>query len=68
VVGTGGRSLFSDPGPQRETSGTLYTDAFGVLELTLEPDGWTSRFVTETRETRDATSGSCHAPPAPPGP
>lgn len=65
VVGTGGRSLFSDPGPQPETSETLYTDAFGVLELTLEPDSWTSRFVTETGDTRDAAGGSCHAPPAP---
>jgi acid phosphatase type 7 len=68
VVGTGGRSLFTDPGTQRETSATLYTDAFGVLELTLRPDGWSSRFVTDTGETRDAASGSCHAPPAPPGP
>jgi hypothetical protein len=68
VVGTGGRSLFMDPGARRETSATLYTDAFGVLELTLRPDGWSSRFMTDTGETRDAASGSCHAPPAPPGP
>jgi hypothetical protein len=64
VVGTGGRSLFADPGPQRETSETLYTDAFGVVELTLGPDGWSSRFVTEAGETRDGSSGSCHPPPA----
>jgi acid phosphatase type 7 len=68
VVGTGGRSLFTDPGAQRETSATLYTDAFGVLELTLAPGGWSSRFVTDTGEARDAASGSCHAPPAPPDP
>jgi len=65
VVGTGGRSLFANPGPQRATSETLYTDAFGVLELTLDPDGWTSRFVTESGETRDAAGGSCHGPAAP---
>src|SRR6185503_904924 len=63
VVGTGGRSLFADTGTRRQTSAALYTDAFGVLELTLGTDGWTSRFVTETGETRDAASGSCHGAP-----
>jgi hypothetical protein len=63
VVGTGGRSLFTDPGPQRDTSVTLYTDAFGVLELTLDAGGWSSRFVTDSGETRDAASGTCHGPP-----
>jgi acid phosphatase type 7 len=63
VVGTGGRSLFTDPGPRRPTSDELYVDVFGVLELTLAPTGWTSRFVTEAGETRDVASGSCHAPP-----
>jgi hypothetical protein len=63
VVGTGGRSLFVNTGPQRATSEQLYTDAFGVLELTLEPTGWSSRFVTEAGETRDEASGSCHSPP-----
>ena len=60
VVGTGGRSLFTNPGPQHDTSETLYTDAFGVLELTLDDGGWSSRFVTEAGETRDAASGTCH--------
>lgn len=63
VVGTGGRGLFTEPGIRRDTSEQLYTDAFGVLELTLEPRGWSSRFVTEAGETRDASSGACHAPP-----
>ena len=64
VVGTGGRSLVTDPGVQRDTSEQLYTDAFGVLELTLEPDGGSSRFVTAAGETRDESSGACHPPPA----
>jgi len=63
VVGTGGRSLFTQPGDQEAISETLYTDAFGVLELTLDAGGWSSRFVTDTGETRDAASGSCHGPP-----
>jgi hypothetical protein len=64
VVGTGGRSLFTDPGVRRETSEQLYTDSFGVLELTLDPGGWSSRFVTEGGETRDESSGACHPPPS----
>ena len=63
VVGTGGRSLFPNPGPQEAISETLYTDAFGVLELALDDGGWSSRFLTDTGETRDAASGSCHGPP-----
>jgi hypothetical protein len=65
VVGTGGRSLFPNPGPERDDSAQLYTDAFGVQELSLEPGGWSSRFVTETGEVRDETSGTCHSPPVP---
>jgi acid phosphatase type 7 len=64
VVGTGGRSLFRNTGPRRATSQALYTDAFGVLELTLEPGGWRSRFVTDAAAPRDETSGTCHGPPA----
>jgi hypothetical protein len=64
VVGTGGRSLFTQPGDQESISETLYTDAFGVLELTLDSGAWSSRFVTETGETRDAASGTCHGPPS----
>jgi hypothetical protein len=65
VVGTGGRNLFTDPGPRRATSAQLYTDAFGVQELTLEPGGWRSRFVTESGEERDPVAGDCHGRPAP---
>jgi hypothetical protein len=63
VVGTGGRSLFPNTGPIEDISETLYTDVFGVLELRLDADGWSSRFVTDTGETRDAASGTCHSPP-----
>jgi hypothetical protein len=64
VVGTGGRNLFEDTGPQQAISETLITDAFGVLELTLEDGSWSARFVSEAGETRDAASGACHGPPA----
>jgi hypothetical protein len=57
VVGTGGRSLHMNTGPPLTT--TLRTDVFGVLELTLAPTGWSSRFVAESGETLDTAAGGC---------
>ncbi|MGI8511959.1 MAG: metallophosphoesterase family protein [Solirubrobacteraceae bacterium] len=57
VVGTGGRSLHTFrralPGSQRRLL------AFGVLALTLRPQGYAWRFVDETRTTRDSGTGTC---------
>lgn len=58
VVGTGGRNLHV-PGPQLATSEVLRADVFGVLELTLAPTGWSSRFVAESGETLDTAAGGC---------
>ena len=58
VVGTGGRSLHV-PGPQLATSEILRADVFGVLELTLASDGWSSRFVAENGTTLDQAAGGC---------
>jgi acid phosphatase type 7 len=63
VVGTGGRSLHTNTGPPQTT--TLRTDVFGVLELTLEPNAWSSRFIAENGETIDEAAAGCHGPPAP---
>jgi hypothetical protein len=63
VVGTGGRSLHTDTGPQAANSEVLRTDVFGVLELTLEPSAYTARFVGEDGAVVDEASGTCHAPP-----
>jgi hypothetical protein len=63
VVGTGGRSLHTDTGPQAAGSEVLRTDVFGVLELTLEPSAYTARFIGEDGATVDQTSGACHPPP-----
>ena len=57
VAGTGGNALHRRTGPPLTT--TLRTDAFGVLELSLAPGGWRSRFVTEDGTTRDAAAGDC---------
>jgi acid phosphatase type 7 len=57
VVGTGGRNLHTDTGPPLTT--TLRTDVFGVLELTLGPTGWSSRFVAEDGSTLDRATGTC---------
>jgi hypothetical protein len=64
VVGTGGRSLHTNPGPQLSITNVLRTDVFGVLELTLSPGDYTARFVDENGATVDQSSGSCHPPPA----
>jgi hypothetical protein len=63
VVGTGGRNLHTNPGPPQTT--TLRTDVFGVLELTLELNAWSSRFVAENGETIDEAAAGCHGRPAP---
>ena len=57
VAGTGGRNLHANTGPPLTT--TLRTDVFGVLELTLGPTGWSSRFVAEDGSTLDQATGSC---------
>ena len=44
VVGTGGRSLYPF-GPPATGSESRISDAFGVLELTLQPTGYRWRFV-----------------------
>lgn len=66
VVGTGGRSLHTDTGAQAANSEVLRSDVFGVLQLTLEPDSYTARFIGEDGATADESSGTCHPPPAAP--
>jgi hypothetical protein len=63
VVGTGGRNLHTNTGPQAPITEVLRTDVFGGLELTLEPGAYTARFVGETGLTVDQSSGTCHSPP-----
>ena len=63
VVGTGGRNLHINTGPQLPITQVLRTDMFGVLELTLEPGAYTARFVGEDGLTADQSSGTCHPPP-----
>ena len=63
VVGTGGRSLHTNTGPRLPISEVLRTDRFGVLELTLEPGAYTTRFISEDGLTVDQSSATCHPPP-----
>jgi hypothetical protein len=65
VVGTGGRNLHTDTGPQLTISEVLRTDVFGVLALTVAPGAYTARFVAEDGLTVDQSSGTCHPPPRP---
>jgi Calcineurin-like phosphoesterase len=57
VVGTGGNALHQRTGPP--LTKTLRTGVFGVLELTLAPGGWRSRFVAEGGATKDTAAGDC---------
>jgi 3',5'-cyclic AMP phosphodiesterase CpdA len=59
VVGTGGADLEAF-GQARPNSLVRIDDAHGVLELTLDEDSWTSRFIDIDGLARDAGSGSCH--------
>ncbi|HEV3378220.1 MAG TPA: metallophosphoesterase [Thermoleophilaceae bacterium] len=57
VVGTGGNALHRHTGTPLTT--TLRTNLFGVLELTLAPGGWRSRFVAEDGTTTDTAADAC---------
>ena len=59
VAGTGGAPLesFKDPRPN---SLVRINDTYGVLELTLSADSWSSRFVGADGSTHDEASGTCH--------
>jgi hypothetical protein len=57
VVGTGGSGLHRKTG--RPLTRTLRTGVFGVLELTLGPRRWRSRFVAEGGRSFDRARGAC---------
>ena len=59
VAGTGGAELepFTDP---RANSLVRINDTYGVLELTLLADSWSSRFVRVDGSIRDQAAGTCH--------
>ena len=60
VAGTGGKSqrAFGAPKPNSEVRNN---DAFGVLKLTLRPNGYDWQFVPEQGKTfTDSGSGACH--------
>ena len=59
VVGTGGADLEAFRG-SRPNSLVAINDAHGVLELTLDADSWSFRFVDVAGVARDAGEGSCH--------
>jgi len=60
VVGTGGRSYYSILGPIANSE--LYNDeTYGVLKLTLRPEGYQWRFLPVEGETfTDSGSARCH--------
>lgn len=60
VVGTGGFTHYEFP-HALATSRARNNTAFGVLELTLSPGAWSSRFIPIAGQTyTDVSSGTCH--------
>jgi hypothetical protein len=59
VAGTGGAALrpFATTRPNRAAASDR---AYGVLQLTLGQDGWSSRFVSTDGSFTDEASGTCH--------
>jgi acid phosphatase type 7 len=64
VVGTGGKSLGADWESIRPSSEVRQEEVYGVLRLTLRPDGYDWEFVAEPGQSfTDAGSGECHGAP-----
>ena len=60
VVGTGGYTHYQFQ-PIEPNSRAHDNTTFGVLQLTLAPGSWSSRFVPIAGKTyTDAASGTCH--------
>jgi len=60
VVGTGGREFY-EFGPPVNGSRVRKTNTWGVLRLTLAPDGWSSRFLAVAGDSfTDTARGTCH--------
>jgi hypothetical protein len=60
VVGTGGKELraFEEPSPN---SVVRNADTWGVLQLVLSPDGWSSVFLPVAGASfTDRATGICH--------
>ena len=61
TVGTGGKSIVGPRGAQHANSAVLNATTFGVLKLTLHPDGYDWEFVPASADPfRDSGSARCH--------
>jgi len=60
VVGTGGGLLRDFSSSAAENSEFRLANTYGVLELTLRPDGYDWRFLTTDDRTADEGSAACH--------
>jgi hypothetical protein len=61
VVGSGGKNSHRTFGPSKPNSESRNADTFGVLKLTLHPQGYDWEFVPQAGKTfTDSGSGVCH--------
>jgi calcineurin-like phosphoesterase family protein len=58
VVGTGGESQVSVKAAARPQP-VVWKRAFGYLQMTLQPGGWTAKFISAARTVLDSSSGTC---------
>lgn len=61
VVGTGGKSLYGFRDEIRSESEFHQNEQFGVLEMSLRPDGYDWSFVDTDGDTLDSGSDTCRA-------
>ena len=59
IAGTGGAELESFKKPRPNSLARL-DDTYGVLEVTLLADGWSSQLVGVDGSVRDQAAGTCH--------
>jgi 3',5'-cyclic AMP phosphodiesterase CpdA len=59
IAGTGGAELESFKKPRPNSLARL-DDTYGVLEVTLLADGWSSQLVGVDGSVRDQATGTCH--------
>jgi hypothetical protein len=61
VVGIGGADLRTPPGKLADNSQVIITGVYGVLKLSLRPDGYDWQFIPEPGKSEgDGGSGKCH--------
>jgi hypothetical protein len=60
VVGVGGSNFTTINYPLQPNSQTIQNTAFGVLKLSLNPGGYSWKFISVNGSYSDSGTGTCH--------